>query len=149
MAGEINSKHSFVKSRARPVRPSKEDLEHLPRVGRLFSQMLSNVLEGKEKRVKRTLSWFARLAIVLLAGVIGGMVGRNYPSDGRVHAQEKSGMSCTITVPKAWGEFKGASAYGLAFQDPSGTLRFLLHPACGNISSYSEYGSVDLEIQRR
>ena len=101
--------------------------------------------------MKRTLSWIGRLAMILVAGIIGGLVGRSYPPDARVHAQDKSNgsMNCTVTVPKSWGEFKGASAYGLAFQDPNGTLRFLLHPACGNMSSYSDYGSSDLELQRR
>jgi hypothetical protein len=92
-----------------------------------------------------------KLAIVLLVGVIGATVDRNYRPDVRVHAQEKSNGSgsCSVTVPKSWGEYKGASAYGLAFQDTNGTLRFLLHPACGSLSSYSDYGSPDLELVRR
>jgi hypothetical protein len=86
-----------------------------------------------------------------MAGVVGGLVGRNYRPDLRVHAQERSSgnIGCTVTVPKSWGEFKGASAYGLAFQDPNGTIRFLLHPACGSLSSHSEYGDSDLELLRR
>ena len=101
--------------------------------------------------MKRTLSWMGRLAILLAAGVIGGIIGRNYPADVSVHAQEKSNgtLGCTVTVPKSWGEYKGASAYGLAFQDANGTVRFLLHPPCGNLSSYTEYGPSDLEVQRR
>lgn len=90
------------------------------------------------------------MAILLLVGVVGGMVGRNYRPDARVQAQDKSnGMNCSVTVPKSWGEYKGASAYGLAFQDPNGTIRFLLHPACGGASSYTEYNGADLELQRR
>ena len=102
--------------------------------------------------VKRTLQWIGRLAILLSAGFMGGVVGRNYPRDVRVHAQDKpSGtLTCSVTVPKSWGEYKGASAYGLAFQDLNGTLRFLLHPSCGNLSgSYSDYSGADLELQRR
>lgn len=101
--------------------------------------------------LNRTLSWVGRLAMLLAVGVIGGVVGRNYPVVPRVHAQENFNgtTSCTVTVPKSWGEFKGASAYGLAFQDPNGTLRFLLHPACGNVRSYTESGPSDLELQRR
>ena len=101
--------------------------------------------------MRLTWNWVGRLAMVLLAGVTGGIVGRNYPPGVRVHAQETStgSMSCKLTIPKSWGEFKGGSAFGLAFQDPNGTLRFLQHPACGNMSSYSDYGPVDLELQRR
>lgn len=101
--------------------------------------------------VKRTLHWIGRLAMLLSAGIIGGVVGRNYPPDVRVHAQDKpSATTCAVTVPKSWGEYKGASAYGLAFQDLNGTLRFLLHPSCGNLSgSYTDYSGSDLELQRR
>lgn len=101
--------------------------------------------------LKRTLSWMGRLAVLLAVGAIGGIVGRNYPAAGRVHAQENSSgtTACTLTIPRSWGEFKGASAYGMVFQDPNGTLRFLLHPACGNLRTYTEYGPTDLEIQRR
>lgn len=101
--------------------------------------------------MKQTLSWMGRAAVVLLAGVIGGVVGRNYPSPVLVHAQEKyyGTPSCSVTVPKSWGEFKGASAYGLAFEDPNGTLRFMLHPSCGNLGSPTDTGTLDLELQRR
>jgi len=99
--------------------------------------------------VKRTLNWLGRLAVVVLAGVIGGVIGRNQWPDVRVQAQEKSNMGCKLTVPRSWGEYKGGSAYGLAFQDSNGTLRFLLHPDCSNIRSYSDYGPVDLEVERR
>lgn len=101
--------------------------------------------------LKRTLNWAGRLAVILAAGMMGGIVGRNYPAGQRVHAQEKSnsGINCSLTVPRSWGEYKGASAYGLAFQDSNGTLRFLLHPDCSNIRSYSDSGSSDLEVQRR
>jgi hypothetical protein len=58
---------------------------------------------------------------------------------------------CTNVVPKSWGEFKGGSAYGLAFQDENGTLRFLEHPACGNFASPTNapQPAIDLEIERK
>jgi hypothetical protein len=101
--------------------------------------------------LKRTWSWMGRLAILLAAGVVGGMVGRNYPATVRVHAQENltGTAGCTLTIPKSWGVYKGGSAYGLAFEDPNGTLRFLQHPACGNLRTYTDYGPSDLELLRR
>ncbi|MGA8142910.1 MAG: hypothetical protein WB987_03350 [Candidatus Acidiferrales bacterium] len=39
---------------------------------------------------------------------------------------------CVAYVPKAWGQFKGGSAQaGLAFEDNTGTLRFLTNIPCG------------------
>jgi hypothetical protein len=50
---------------------------------------------------------------------------------------------CVATVPKSWGTFRGASAQsGLAFEDSSGTIRFLTNIPCDGIPS------VSLEIHR-
>lgn len=39
---------------------------------------------------------------------------------------------CVATIPKAWGQFKGGDAQsGLAFEDNTGTLRFLINIPCG------------------
>jgi len=39
---------------------------------------------------------------------------------------------CVATIPKAWGQFKGGDAQsGLAFEDNTGTLRFLTNIPCG------------------
>jgi hypothetical protein len=39
---------------------------------------------------------------------------------------------CVATIPKAWGEFKGGDAQsGFAFEDNTGTLRFLTNIPCG------------------
>ena len=39
--------------------------------------------------------------------------------------------SCRSYVPPEWGEYKGSSDnYGVAFQDSSGTLRFITNVAC-------------------
>jgi hypothetical protein len=140
-AGESGLKHSFIKVGSTSSK------------GRFAVIQSENSADPARRgnQVKAMLNWMGKFAIVLLAGVIGGMVGRYYPSAVRVHAQETStgNMSCKLTIPKSWGEYKGASAFGLAFQDPNGTLRFLQHPACGNMSSYSDYGPVDLELMRR
>jgi hypothetical protein len=50
---------------------------------------------------------------------------------------------CIASVPKAWGTFRGASTQsGLAFEDASGTIRYLTNITCDGIPS------VSLEIHR-
>jgi hypothetical protein len=96
---------------------------------------------------------FGKLGMFLLAGLIGGILGRAHNPESQVHAQERfSGITnCVTVVPKSWGEFKGGSDYGLAFQDDTGTVRFLLHPTCGSVNSPGEPppAPIDLEVQRR
>lgn len=100
--------------------------------------------------VKQRLTSIGELGIVLLAGITGGFLGRSYHSGLSVHAQERGETAtCMVGIPKSWGEFRGASAYGLAFQDEKGTLRFLLHPSCGNLNSPTDNPYVDLEVVRR
>lgn len=94
------------------------------------------------------------LAVTGLAGgLIGGFAGRVSAPATDVHAQERfSGITnCIMAVPKAWGEFKGGSDYGLAFEDSQGVVRFVLHPSCGSVNSPAEPppSAIDLEIQRR
>jgi len=59
--------------------------------------------------------------------------------------------NCIAVVPSSWGDFKGGSSYGLAFQDKDGNVRFVLHPSCGSVNSPLEPAaeSIDLEIMRR
>ena len=100
--------------------------------------------------MKQRMISFAKFGCVLLLGLIGGFIGRSYPRSSSVHAEERGETAtCMVGVPKSWGEFRGASAYGLAFQDENGTLRFLLHPSCGNFNSPTDNPYVDLEILRR
>jgi hypothetical protein len=91
--------------------------------------------------------------MLLLAGLIGSLVTRLHNPGLKVHAQETSGSTpiCTSMVPKSWGEFKGGSDYGLAFEDQNGTLRFVLHPACGSLNSTGDQSPppIDLEVQRK
>jgi hypothetical protein len=50
---------------------------------------------------------------------------------------------CVASVPKAWGAYKSGSAQsGLAFEDSSGTLRFLTNIPCTGTPA------VALEIRR-
>ncbi|HVU44553.1 MAG TPA: hypothetical protein VHD85_00415 [Terracidiphilus sp.] len=97
------------------------------------------------------------VGMVLVAGIAGGVAGRvssllSAPA-AQVQAQERfSGITnCITVVPRSWGDFKGGSDYGLAFQDDKGVVRFVLHPSCGSVNSPAEPPPVpiDLEIQRR
>jgi hypothetical protein len=96
---------------------------------------------------------FRNPGIALLAGLVGGIAGRLTAPERTVHAQENySGLaSCITAVPKSWGEFRGGSEYGLAFEDEKGVLRFALHPGCGSADSRGlpPAAPMDLEIQRR
>lgn len=68
-----------------------------------------------------------------------------------IHAQSKAPMpqelsaQCVATVPTDWGEYEGASTYGVTFKDSSGTLRFVTHFPCG----LDNRPTVALEIKRR
>lgn len=93
------------------------------------------------------------MGTLLLVGALGGVVGRMSAPVTKVQAQEQfTGVTnCITAVPKTWGEFKGGSTYGLAFEDDKGVVRFVLHPTCGSINSPAEPppAPIDLEIQRR
>jgi hypothetical protein len=91
-----------------------------------------------------------------LLTVVGGLLGWAFASLSAfrpVRAQEvfASLGSCTVVVPKSWGDFKGGSTYGLAFQDEHGTLRFVEHPNCGSVSSSmsAPQAAIDLEIEKK
>ena len=96
-------------------------------------------------------NFWLRIAAVACCFVAGMCIGRIGSSDLRVHAQDRNNLpyGCRVVVPKSWGEYKGASAYGLAFQDGEGTLRFMLHPPCGNIDSATDASTIDLVLQRK
>jgi hypothetical protein len=88
------------------------------------------------------------LSLFLLVGIGGGMVGRFYYPASTVHAQD-SYSNCVVSVPKDWGEFRGGSEFGLAFEDQLGTLRFMLHPPCGSLSTPTVNPSIDLKVLRK
>jgi hypothetical protein len=103
--------------------------------------------------LNRNLSRIGRAALFVLVGITGAIVGRVSAPATKVHAQEKlSGIGdCTAVVPKSWGDFKGASEYGLAFQDENGVVRFVLHPVCTAVNSPAEPppAAIDLEVKRK
>lgn len=94
----------------------------------------------------------SEVGLLLAAGVPGNILGRIQTS-GAVHAEERfSGVTnCVTVVPRSWGDFKGGSDYGLAFEDSQGVVRFVLHPTCGSVNSPAEPppAPIDLEVQRR
>ena len=58
-------------------------------------------------------------------------------------AAPQSDSACVSYVPREWGQYKGGSNQaGLAFEDTSGTLRFVTNLPCGAVPV------VSLEIRR-
>ncbi len=92
------------------------------------------------------------ILLVVTGLAVGFGAGRLRPA-AAVHAQERYAIAggCIASVPRSWGTFKGASDYGLAFEDNDGTVRFLAHPSCGNglSSMASPDPAVDLKVERK
>ena len=89
---------------------------------------------------------------LLLLGVSGGFLGGRISTVSPVHAEESYTEvgNCLSTVPKSWGEFRGASAYGLAFKDEAGRIRFLRNPPCDNgVTPGNASPTVDLRVDRK
>jgi len=50
---------------------------------------------------------------------------------GKANSQTTYGYTCVSYIPAEWGEFKGGNQQsGLAFQDHTGTLRFVTNLPC-------------------
>ena len=102
-------------------------------------------------------SALVNLAAIAAAGAIGVFVGQASHPHQAVHAEGNQSdrftgvTNCVTSVPKSWGDFKGGSTYGLAFQDSNGVVRFILHPSCGSINSPAEppVSPIDLKIDRQ
>jgi hypothetical protein len=91
--------------------------------------------------------------LLLIAGALLCLVVEGFWKVRPAHAADQlsSGTVCVAQVPVAWGEFRGSSDYGLAFQDKDGTLRFVVHPPCGSASSSNPapVPVIDLMLERR
>jgi hypothetical protein len=75
----------------------------------------------------KILSKASTLAIVALLALIALYTTKAAPKPAQF-----STPGCVATIPKAWGEFKGGDAQsGFAFEDNTGTLRFLTNIPCG------------------
>lgn len=98
---------------------------------------------------------FSQAVLCTLAGGIAGAAISTsaHLRSGVVHAQDQFTTfgGCISTVPRNWGNFVGASTYGLAFEDDKGTLRFIQHPTCGNSfsSNSAAEATIDQEIVRK
>ena len=90
-----------------------------------------------------------RGVLLLLAGVAGGYLMRGHGALPVVHAQGSVSGSpvCRMDVPRSWGEYVGASEFGLVFQDHDGTLRFVQHPGCTSLPA--SFVRPELEIKRQ
>lgn len=90
---------------------------------------------------------------LFLLGVSAGFLGGRFCTVSAVHAQASYSETemCTASVPKSWGEFRGASSYGIAFEDQGGTIRFLRNPSCdsGASSTSNPLALVDLKVGRK
>jgi hypothetical protein len=90
---------------------------------------------------------------LVLAGMISGVCIGDHIAPATVHAQNGFGSlsGCLTAVPKDWGDFVGASTYGMVFEDREGTLRFLQRPVCSTSNSANNVptSAVDLQIVRK
>jgi len=87
--------------------------------------------------------------LFVLVGVVGGYLVKGPGALPVVHAQTSAynPAVCQMSVPRSWGDYRGASEYGLAFQDNNGTLRFVQHPGCTNLPQ--SFVRAELEIKRQ
>ena len=77
----------------------------------------------------KILSKTSTLAIIALLALIAC---RLYTTKAAPTPAQFWTPGCVATIPKAWGQFKGGDAQsGLAFEDNTGTLRFLTNIPCG------------------
>lgn len=83
----------------------------------------------------------ARLLIV--AVVLLTAVNWFYASKTKAAPQQMFQAQCRSFVPLEWGDYKGSSSgFGLAFQDSTGTIRFITNATCEGVPP------VALEIRR-
>src|SRR5215470_567306 len=84
-------------------------------------------------------------AIAILLLVVGIFVGAGSSTKGAAAQTTDSGR-CIANIPAEWGTLKGVSPnYGLAFEDTSGTLRFVNKFPCG----LEQAPNVTLEVRRK
>ena len=96
------------------------------------------------------------LGFTMVGAIAGAMIASGFHGVERtavVHAQDQftTFAGCVSSVPTSWGDFMGASSYGLAFQDDQGTVRFVQHPVCGNAGpgTSAPIPSLGLEVVRK
>ena len=80
--------------------------------------------------------------LLFLAGLGGFYLGRGGSQIALAQTQQ---ARCPVTVPREWGEFRGSSQTGYAFEDQSGTIRVLTQLPCGGLGGPPLIG---IEIRR-
>lgn len=84
------------------------------------------------------------LAIVIV--VVGATVGIH---EVKAAPQDNVGYPCVITIPAQWGDFKGVSQYGLAFEDKNGNIRLIDQMACSLDRTTAGAPNVAVEVHRK
>ena len=87
-----------------------------------------------------------RLAMILAILALGATVGSHQL---KANNQETLPTPCVVVVPSDWGEFKGASLYGLMFEDREGTLRLVEKLPCSMDRRQVGPPRVSAEIRRK
>jgi len=83
--------------------------------------------------------------VFVLCFAVGLASVASYMIRTRVQAAGVAGHPCTSFVPKEWGQFRGASSYGMEFEDSEGTIRFIKNPPCDPTFT----ARADLELRRQ
>ena len=91
---------------------------------------------------------YCKALLLIVVGAALGLLGNKVIQPRPVRAQASA---CVAQVPASWGDFKGASSFGLAFQDGQGNLRFLQHLPCGSYGSSTQSAEpqADLLLERK
>lgn len=88
--------------------------------------------------MKRFIAKFLATALFLLL-----LSGTANFRESKANSQTVYGYTCVSYVPAEWGEFRGGNQQsGLAFQDRTGTLRFVTNLPCDS------HAQPALEIRR-
>lgn len=89
------------------------------------------------------------IAIVYASFVLGANMPVSHAARATQSTDNNSDTpmpTCTASVPAKWGPLKGVSAvYGIGFEDPSGTLRFVNKFPCG----FDTTPTISLELHRK
>ena len=67
----------------------------------------------------------------------------------KADTQQALPTPCVILVPADWGEFKGMSRWGLAFEDKDGILRLIDQMPCSLDRGQTGVPRVSVEVHRR
>jgi hypothetical protein len=89
--------------------------------------------------MKKRILWTAIALVIAAASFMGGR------AQGKPAAAQEQLSRCAIVIPHEWGDYVGASSYGVAFRDSNDTMRFINQFPCGQDGP----PIVGLEIRRR